>query len=98
MRVPKACGNGRVEPRIAEVAPRAQAAAQNQKRGREGFSTRVLPAPVALPASRPWIWPLVAVLAACAPFFHGLSLTKIFYVRDLATFFWPRHLWIRGGL
>jgi hypothetical protein len=45
-----------------------------------------------------WMWPAVAFLAACVPFVHGFSLTKIFYVRDLTMFFWPRHLWIRSWL
>src|SRR6202035_704258 len=45
-----------------------------------------------------WLWPALAVLAACVPFARGLSLTKIFYIRDLNTFFWPQHLWIRGSL
>jgi hypothetical protein len=45
-----------------------------------------------------WLWPALAVLVACVPFVHGFSLTKIFYIRDLNTFFWPRHLWIRRSL
>ncbi len=45
-----------------------------------------------------WTWPALAFLAACVPFFHGVSLTNIFYVRDLTMFFWPRHLWIRSRL
>jgi hypothetical protein len=40
----------------------------------------------------------LAILVACVPFAQGLSLTKIFYVRDLTMFFWPRHLWIRSSL
>lgn len=80
---------------------------KKQKRGREGFSSTVRENPsrpllqaasVSTPATPPWLWPLLAAAAACVPFFHGLSLTKVFYVRDLATFFWPRHLWIREGL
>jgi hypothetical protein len=47
---------------------------------------------------RPWVWPALAILVACVPFVQGLSLTKIFYVRDLTMFFWPRHLWIRSSL
>jgi len=42
-----------------------------------------------------WLWPALAVLAACVPFAGGFSLTKIFYIRDLTMFFWPRHLWIQ---
>jgi hypothetical protein len=45
-----------------------------------------------------WLWPALAVLVACVPFVRGFSLTKIFYVRDLNTFFWPRHLWIHRSL
>jgi hypothetical protein len=47
---------------------------------------------------RPWAWPALAILVACVPFAQSLSLTKIFYVRDLTMFFWPRHLWIRSSL
>src|SRR5439155_18291831 len=45
-----------------------------------------------------WVWPALAVLAACVPFAGGFSLTRIFYLRDLTMFFWPRHLWIRSSL
>jgi len=41
-----------------------------------------------------WLWPTLAVLAACVPFADGFSVTNIFYIRDLSQFFWPRHLWI----
>ena len=45
-----------------------------------------------------WLWPALAVLAACVPFAGGFSLTNIFYIRDLTMFFWPRHLWIHRSL
>src|SRR5262245_12390959 len=45
-----------------------------------------------------WRWPVLVVLAACVPFAAGVSLTSIFYIRDLSQFFWPRHLWIRRTL
>ena len=45
-----------------------------------------------------WLWPALAVLGACVPFAGGVSLTNIFYIRDLAMFFWPRHLWIHRSL
>ena len=45
-----------------------------------------------------WLWPALAVLAACVPFAGGVSLTNIFYIRDLTMFFWPRHLWIHRSL
>jgi hypothetical protein len=81
------------------VAPHAHAAATVKKQKKENPSRPLLQAAaVSVPATRPWVWPVLAAVAACAPFFHGLSLTKVFYVRDLATFFWPRHLWIREGL
>jgi hypothetical protein len=48
--------------------------------------------------ARRWLWPALAVLVACVPFVRGFSVTKIFYIRDLNTFFWPRHLWIRHSL
>ncbi len=44
------------------------------------------------------MWPGFAVLVAFLPFLRGLSLTNIFFVRDLTLFFWPRHLWIRDTL
>lgn len=45
-----------------------------------------------------WLWPSLAVLVACVPFAGGVSLTKIFYIRDLTMIFWPRHLWIHRSL
>jgi hypothetical protein len=38
------------------------------------------------------------MLAASLPFASGFSLTKVFYIRDLTMFFWPRHLWIHRSL
>lgn len=43
-------------------------------------------------------WAAIAMAAACAPFVEGASLSRIFYVRDLSMFFWPRHLWLRQVL
>lgn len=48
--------------------------------------------------SASWVWPALAIVAACIPFVHGASLTNIFYIRDLSMFFWPRHLWIHRSL
>jgi hypothetical protein len=45
-----------------------------------------------------WLWPTLAVLSACVPFAGGISLTNVFYIRDLTMFFWPRHLWIHRSL
>src|SRR5688500_12528239 len=43
-------------------------------------------------------WPCVVVAAALVPV-HGLfTLTRIFHVRDLSLYFWPRHLWLRETL
>ena len=50
------------------------------------------------PPSARWFWPALAGLAACVPFAGGVSLTNIFYIRDLGIFFWPRHLWIHRTL
>jgi hypothetical protein len=58
--------------------------------------TTVVPDGRRLPAR--WLWPALTVVVACIPFVRGFSLTKIFYVRDLNTFFWPRHLWIHRSL
>jgi hypothetical protein len=38
------------------------------------------------------------VLATSVPVAGGISLTNIFYIRDLSMFFWPRHLWIHRTL
>src|SRR5262245_18724774 len=46
----------------------------------------------------PRSWAAIAMAAACAPFVEGASLSRIFYVRDLTLFFWPRHLWLRQVL
>src|SRR5688572_7575472 len=45
-----------------------------------------------------YIWPLLASLVALVPFSGGLSTTNIFFVRDLAMYFWPRHVWTRNAL
>ena len=45
-----------------------------------------------------WLWPAAAVLATSVPVAGGISLTNIFYIRDLSMFFWPRHLWIHRTL
>jgi hypothetical protein len=46
-------------------------------------------------------WLVLAMLVSLVPFVQGLSATRIFYIRDLALYFWPRHLslldaWARG--
>ncbi len=48
-------------------------------------------------ARRPvwWAIPVVAALVALRGLF---TLTNIFYVRDLAGFFWPVHLWLRDSI
>jgi len=50
------------------------------------------------PVSARSFWPALAVLVACVPFAGGLSLTSVFYIRDLTMIFWPRHLWIHRSL
>ncbi len=40
-------------------------------------------------------WALLAILAASVPFVPGLSTTRVYHVRDLGMYFWPRHLWLR---
>lgn len=41
-----------------------------------------------------WAWPTAAALVALLPFAGGLSTTNVFFVRDLGSYFWPRHLWL----
>jgi hypothetical protein len=50
--------------------------------------------PNAAPRFR-YVWPTVASLLALIPFSGGFSTTDVFYVRDLANYFWPKHLWHR---
>src|SRR6476620_867815 len=42
-----------------------------------------------------WLWPALAALFSLVPVLPGLSTTRIFYVRDLSSFFWGRYLWLR---
>jgi hypothetical protein len=44
---------------------------------------------------REWTWPAAAALLAFVPLAGGLSNSRLFYVRDLALYFWPRHRWLR---
>ena len=39
-------------------------------------------------------WLALATLAALVPFIGAFSTTKVFFVRDLGLYFWPRHLWL----
>lgn len=43
-------------------------------------------------------WPLFAVVAALIPVAGVFTLSKIFYIRDLTTVFWPRHRWLRASI
>jgi len=45
--------------------------------------------------ARSWQWSIVAVAAAFFSIHGGFSATRIFYLRDLALEYWPRHLWLR---
>jgi hypothetical protein len=47
---------------------------------------------------RPALVPSLLVLVALVPLRGFLSLTRIFYVRDLSGYFWPHHLWLRTTL
>jgi hypothetical protein len=42
-----------------------------------------------------WIWPALAAIVSLIPVLPGLSGRRVFYVRDLSEFFWPRYLWLR---
>ncbi len=46
----------------------------------------------------PRVWVLLAMAAALVPFLPGLSMSRLFYTRDLSLFFWGRHLWFRRTL
>ncbi len=41
-------------------------------------------------------WAFGAVLLAIVPVAGALSTSRVFYVRDLALYFWPRHQWLRA--
>ncbi len=43
-------------------------------------------------------WPTLAAVLACVPFLGGLSATRVFHIRDLGMYFWPRHLWLRQSV
>ena len=55
------------------------------------------------PSSRPsdgprlprWLWPAIAAVAAVVPVLPGFSTTRLFFARDLSSFFWGRYLWLR---
>ncbi len=42
-------------------------------------------------------WALAAVLLAILPVAGAFSATRVFYVRDLGLYFWPRHQWLRAA-
>jgi hypothetical protein len=42
-----------------------------------------------------WRWAIVAVVTATLAVGAAFSTTDIFFLRDLATYFWPYHLWLR---
>ena len=42
-----------------------------------------------------WLWLCLALCAASIPFLSGLSLSRVFYIRDLSLFFWGRYVWLR---
>jgi hypothetical protein len=51
-----------------------------------------------LAALRPTLLPALLALAALVPFHGACSTTRIFFVRDLSSYFWPHHLWLRQSL
>jgi hypothetical protein len=42
-----------------------------------------------------YLWPLLAALVSLVPVLPGFSSNRVFYVRDLSSFFWGRYLWVR---
>ena len=44
---------------------------------------------------RRWIWPALALCVALIPFAPGLTNSRVFYIRDLSSYFWGRYLWLR---
>lgn len=44
-----------------------------------------------------WRGPAIAVGVALIPFLQGLSASRLFYIRDLSSYFWSRYLWLRHG-
>ena len=47
---------------------------------------------------RPWFWPALAALFALAAIPGIFTTTQVFYVRDLASWFLPHHLWFHHAL
>lgn len=46
---------------------------------------------------RRWLWPALALGVALIPFAPGLTNSRVFYIRDLSSYFWGRYLWLRHG-
>jgi hypothetical protein len=45
--------------------------------------------------ARRWMWPLFALGVSVIPFAQGLTGSRLFYIRDLSSYFWGRYLWLR---
>lgn len=45
-----------------------------------------------------WAWPALSALAALLAIPGVFTLTRVFYYRDLSSYFWPRDLWFRRML
>lgn len=45
-----------------------------------------------------WLWPVAAVTLALIPVAGVFTVSRIFFVRDLTIWFWPRHLWLRRAI
>jgi len=43
----------------------------------------------------PLVWPLSVILLATLAVSGMFSFSRVFYLRDLAGYFWPHHLWLR---
>jgi hypothetical protein len=41
------------------------------------------------------VWAAAAIAVSILPFARGLSGSRLFYIRDLSSYFWPRYLWLR---
>jgi hypothetical protein len=46
----------------------------------------------------PWLWWALPILTSLAALRGVFSRSEIFYVRDLAGYFWPYHVWFRDAV
>lgn len=45
-----------------------------------------------------WIWPTLPVLATIVAMHGVFTTSRIFFFRDLGSYFWPHHVWLRRAL